>query len=196
MYIIQFQSDCLRRHNELRKTHSCPPLSLSKSLCSKAQEWSEHLVNAQKYSHSAGRQQYDIGENLAFRWYTNGQKRPKGDEIADVWYNEIRDYSWEVPELNSQRFSAHFTQLIWKSTSLVGFGVAANGEGKVCIVAQYQSAGNTGDFLENVPMRVDGKTEFWPDDGAATTVPKGKRTLGRMESLYKTIENKEEIQSK
>lgn len=180
LYIIQFQSDCLRRHNELRRFHGCQPLKLSESLSARAQSWAEHLTDADKYAHSslADRKRTGAGENLAFRWYTNGKKRPKGDEIADIWYNEVKDYSWEVPELNLTRFAGHFTQLIWAGTSQVGFGIAADGRGKITVVAQYQTAGNVkGDYELNVPPRIDGLPIAWPESGAATTVPKGRRSL-------------------
>merc|ERR1712157_179370 len=118
----------------------------------------------------------NIGENLAFRWYTSGTKRPKGDEIADVWYNELKDYSWELPELNETRFAGHFTQMIWNSTEMVGFGVAADGQGKVTVVAQYYPAGNIkNDYERNVPPRMDGIIKHFPEEGAAFTIPRGSR---------------------
>lgn len=162
----------------MRKFHGCHPLKLSESLGARAQSWAEHLTDSDSYRHSVDRRRVGVGENLAFRWYTSGGKRPKGDEIADVWYNEVKDYSWEIPEINLTRFAGHFTQLIWAGTTQVGFGVAADGKGKVTVVAQYQTAGNViGEYELNVPPRIDGLPVAWPESGAATTVPKGHRSI-------------------
>jgi hypothetical protein len=49
--------------------------------------------------------------------------------------------------------TGHFTQVVWKSTSKLGIGIALSNEGKkAVVVAQYGPPGNyTGQFPENVP---------------------------------------------
>lgn len=81
-----------------------------------------------------------------------------------------------MPELNETRFAGHFTQLIWNSTEYVGFGVAADGQGKVTVVAQYSPKGNIKfQYDANVPPRMDGILHNFPEEGAAFTIPKGER---------------------
>ena len=49
--------------------------------------------------------------------------------------------------------TGHFTQVVWKSTTKLGMGVAfGNGGRNVVVVAQYGPAGNMmGEFPQNVP---------------------------------------------
>lgn len=48
-YILQFYSDCLRRHNELRRFHGCKKLKFSDELALQAQDWAEYLCDEDKY---------------------------------------------------------------------------------------------------------------------------------------------------
>ncbi|VDQ05278.1 unnamed protein product [Trichobilharzia regenti] len=57
--------------------------------------------------------------------------------------------------------SGHFTQVIWKSSRKVGFGVKRADNGReVYIVARYQPPGNLfGEFRENVPRPTKGNID-------------------------------------
>ncbi len=74
-----------------------------------------------------------------------------------AWYEEINDYNYDKPgySLNNKQIF-HFTQLVWKATKKVGFGVSSvrRNDGLVCayIVANYEPKGNfLGQFAEMVP---------------------------------------------
>jgi hypothetical protein len=56
-----------------------------------------------------------------------------------IWYDEINEYDWINPGflINTE----HFTQLIWKSTTEVGFGVAIGLMNEFMICAIYFPAG-------------------------------------------------------
>jgi len=58
------------------------------------------------------------GENLYWTSLTN----PNPADVVRAWYNEISEYNWNYPSFSKQ--SGHFTQLVWKSTSELGVGVA------------------------------------------------------------------------
>ncbi|VDP99561.1 unnamed protein product [Trichobilharzia regenti] len=48
--------------------------------------------------------------------------------------------------------TGHFTQMIWKSTTHCGFGVALSADKtKAYVVGRYLPVGNKGDFTWNVP---------------------------------------------
>ena len=65
------------------------------------------------------------------------------------WYDEIKDY-----DFNKASFipgTGHFTQVVWKNSREVGFGVAQASDGSFYAVANYFPAGNwSGEFRENV----------------------------------------------
>lgn len=76
---------------------------------------------------------------------------------TNIWYEEIDFYPW--PEYTGYgedpflKFS-HFSQMIWKETSMVGYGYATNASsncGRYFIVSRYFPPGNFwGRFKENV----------------------------------------------
>ena len=62
-------------------------------------------------------------------------------DMSNDWYNEIKDYNFETGKSTPNRKTGHFTQLIWKDSREVGFGVAFNGD-SVYTVANYFPGGN------------------------------------------------------
>ena len=67
-----------------------------------------------------------------------------------MWYDEIKDYNWKNPEISIEK-TGHFTQVVWKDTKEVGFGVAISPSGEFYAVANYYPAGNfVGNFKSNV----------------------------------------------
>lgn len=74
------------------------------------------------------------------------------EQATDSWYNEIKSYDW-----NNQGFTqdtGHFTQLVWRSTTTVGFGAAIGYDGSlycIYVVGRYSPPGNyEGQFEDNV----------------------------------------------
>ncbi len=67
-----------------------------------------------------------------------------GTAAVDSWYGEIKDYpNYTNPQLSMSLFEkiGHFTQLVWKGTREVCFGVA-RGKTWTYVVANYYPAGN------------------------------------------------------
>ena len=60
-------------------------------------------------------------------------------DMSKNWYDEIKDYNFKTGK--STGVTGHFTQLIWKDSREVGFGVAFNGH-SVYTVANYFPGGN------------------------------------------------------
>ena len=77
---------------------------------------------------------------------------------TDWWYNEIKHYDYSKPMLTEM--TQQFTQLIWKSTTKVAFGIAG-----AFVVGWYYPAGNVqGQFEENVlPLSERIKSELEKD---------------------------------
>lgn len=73
-------------------------------------------------------------------------------EAVDNWYEEIYKYNFKRPRFNP--LTGHFTQLVWRSTDEIGFGVGVGKDRRewcVWIVSLYNPIGNTvGWFSMNV----------------------------------------------
>ena len=66
------------------------------------------------------------------------------------WYDEIKNYNFTTGFKISKEGGdiGHFTQVVWKKTSQVGFGKALDEKGCVYIVANYYPPGNLVRFLK------------------------------------------------
>lgn len=139
----QFLQEGLTLHNEYRKKHRVPRLVLNKDLCKCAEEWAKTLARDDKFMH---RPDCSYGENLFSMWSSNSITMK---DACTQWYQEGKDYNYNVePKVLK---SGHFTQMVWKNTKEVGFGVSKGRSGRIVIVANYYPAGNViGQFLDNV----------------------------------------------
>jgi hypothetical protein len=80
-----------------------------------------------------------------------------------LWYDEERYHNYAGQYTKP---TGHFTQLVWKSSSEVGFGVATRGNYTVG-VALYYTAGNViGEFQQNVQPRLPAYRNAYPDISA------------------------------
>lgn len=86
------------------------------------------------------------GENIY--WASGGSV--DGNTATTAWYSEIKDYNF-----SNAKFCAgtgHFTQVVWRGSTLLGVGIANSRNGGIYVVANYDPAGNyAGQFTENVP---------------------------------------------
>ncbi|XP_052095328.1 Golgi-associated plant pathogenesis-related protein 1-like isoform X2 [Mytilus californianus] len=124
-----WKDTALRAHNKVRKLHNAPPLKYSKDLSMYAQNHALYLKTKTKV-HRSGMycQGEHIGENIAERILPASVKE----------YGECRN----------------FTQLIWKDTKEVGFGMTVKGR-RVIVVACYKPVGNIkGKYPDNVLPRL------------------------------------------
>jgi uncharacterized protein YkwD len=132
-------SIALNKHNQLRAAHCVAPLQWDARLASTAQAWANNC----KFEHSSN----GLGENLAIG--TSGYFPP--DTQVQNWYDEIKDYNFSNGGFSMQ--TGHFTQVIWRSTTHVGCGVAQC-SGQDLLVCNYSPPGNyQGQFQQNVPQR-------------------------------------------
>ncbi|CAF1460880.1 unnamed protein product [Adineta steineri] len=145
------QMGALELHNSLRARHGVPALTLDDSISNSAQAYAEYLANSGRFEHSSDRD--GLGENLYESWGSAPEDNSdQGRTATQSWYDEINDYDYNEPGFSMQ--TGHFTQVVWKSTSKLGMGIAfGDGDGKVIVVGRYSPAGNMeGDFPENVPQ--------------------------------------------
>ena len=126
--------EALSAHNALRAKHGVPALSWSGKLAGVAQDYANKCV----FEHN----NTGYGENLA------QSSSPNVSAMINDWYSEISAYDFASGTGNG---TGHFTQVVWKSTTQVGCGIAQCSDGAI-LVCNYSPAGNMqGAFVENVP---------------------------------------------
>lgn len=176
-----FEEDFLTAHNEFRKRHGVPPLKLDKKLCKYASEWAKNLADRNALEH---RKNCPHGENIYCLSSNDPNFTITGHTPVDTWYEEIKFHPFGKEPSNLK--SGHFTQVIWKSSELLGVGVAKNRHGRIYVVANYSPAGNfVGDYVENVPpllstAEVEELTKDAPDSSEATPEPE---SLGELDQF-------------
>jgi hypothetical protein len=145
---IQFYKETLDAHNELRNLHNADILCLNLKLCKIAQDSALKYANSMSITNSNENESNILGENVAFQ-FSNSEDSVNGVVITRLWYNEIKNFKFS--NLVFSPTTGHFTQLIWKGTTDVGFGRAKGKDGSYIMVAKYYPAGNVqNEFERNV----------------------------------------------
>ncbi|CAL8068615.1 unnamed protein product [Orchesella dallaii] len=147
------------RENKNRARHGVPMLTLDTELSLRAQRYADeiaricdivHMIDNPKYGADHPDHQYNggwTGENLGKTATTYLTDSDNGVDVANTFYSEIKDYPWPEYTGNNADYLkiGHFTQSVWKSTTLAGYGITRNESCpvfKVYIVARYFPAGN------------------------------------------------------
>lgn len=127
--------------NSYRAKHGVPPLSLDSEVTHTAQEWADHLHEADSFEH---RPDNLYGENL----YWVSSRTRAIDSVAtkalESWYGESRryDYTEEMTQNNVNYDVLHFTAMVWKSSDRVGVGLK-QGKNGTYVVVNFAERGNT-----------------------------------------------------
>ncbi|EFX72964.1 hypothetical protein DAPPUDRAFT_325774 [Daphnia pulex] len=138
-----FSLECLQAHNDYRKKHGVPPLVLDLNVTAAAENWAKTMAAENTLAYSDNK---NYGENQYFHW---GRRQVIGRNPVDSFYEEIEDYNFNDPE--GPGFTSHFTQVVWKSTKLMGVGVAKSGDQGIYVAVFYYPKGNrVGQFAANV----------------------------------------------
>merc|ERR1719167_1124639 len=146
----KFAESFLAEHNKLRAKHGVPLLKLTDQLSKTAQDWAEKLLKENSFDQLDHSKNRPYGENL---WGGDGSI-PEPKEIIQGWYSESKNHQYGVEirdeETLKEKNIGHFTQIVWKSTTELGVGVASK-DGKAFVVAHYSPPGNMlGDFTAEV----------------------------------------------
>ena len=151
-----FQTNALSEHNIYRGAHHSPALTRGEVQVDTAQAYAETILSTGVFIHSSSDQRNGAGENL---YYTFSQFPLDPEDLAfravGAWYEEVVDYDYGDPGFGVD--TGHFTQVVWKSTTQLGCGVAqgpktiAGRTGTAnYVVCHYAPDGNNGDFASNV----------------------------------------------
>ncbi len=130
-------------HNQWRSKTGVPALQWSTDLAASAQKWAEQLTRSGCImKHSAGAN----GENI---YWAGAAQRSDGtssaqeiidQNVVDAWGNEVQYYDYANNICHS--VCGHYTQVVWKSTTEVGCGMAFCGDKAQIWVCQYTPPGN------------------------------------------------------
>jgi hypothetical protein len=132
-----FGSDCLFAHNLYRKLHGVPALKLSPTLSKLAMSRARELADMEELNVKQNKfHGQALGETVGS---VGGFSHYNGISATQLWYSVVSKFD-EEGELSSE--GASFTQIVWKSTQLVGFGIAKSRSGKFFFVAEYFPSGN------------------------------------------------------
>lgn len=120
----------LQVHNDARAEVGVGPLQWSDKLAQAAQQWANQLSAMGRIMHNP---QTPYGENWAAQ---SGSFSPAA--AAQMWLGEKTDF--RRGQLGPGN-AGHYTQMVWRRTTHVGFGVAVV-NGMTVVVANYEPAGN------------------------------------------------------
>lgn len=125
----------LKVHNDARKAVHVPPLQWSAELAAYAQAWADQL--AAQGGNMIHRTGSPYGENLASG--RGGTAHPT--KAAEYWLSERAVYR-DGPFGNQDDDVGHYTAMVWRTTTHVGYGMATNLDGTWVVVANYSPKGN------------------------------------------------------
>jgi len=128
-------NEFMKLHNDARAEVGVSPLTWDSKLAAVAQKWADTLAaKGDDLQHSSNS---PYGENLAGYLPEYGENPVHG---AGMWYAEIKDYKGQ--KIGSADTTGHYTQMVWRGTTHVGFGIAMTKSGMVILCANYNPAGN------------------------------------------------------
>jgi uncharacterized protein YkwD len=128
----------LAAHNKVRAGLGLPPLTWSDKLAQGALNWAKVISGLNRLQHSGTG---GVGENLAI-WTGKGASL---DGLVDMWIRERAYYrAGTFPAVSTTgdwESVAHYTQMVWRSTTEVGCGITDNGTTDF-LVCWYNPQGN------------------------------------------------------
>lgn len=128
-------------HNKVRKDVGVLPLDWSPELAAYAQLWANKLASGGcKIEHRPGSGKWAqlYGENIYF-----GTARGLTTlDASKAWYSEIKDFTNSKLNLENWAKVAHYTQMVWRTTTKIGIAKATCPSGATIIVANYSPRGN------------------------------------------------------
>ena len=144
-----YRRECLYHHNKIRAAHGSPALRESDSLSEYSQQWANFIAETDTLTHSSmiwdGK---NVGENIA---KCGAYLADPSQLIVNKWYEEKNNFDFNNP--STQVNTKNFTQMVWKDTESIGFGLAYSKNGNTFIVINYYPPGNAPQrYAENVSM--------------------------------------------
>jgi len=140
-FAAQFPARILAAHNRERAALGVPPLVWDNDLGTGAAAWAQQLALTNRFEHSDRKARRGIGENL----WMGSHGAYSVEAMVGGWVSEKRSFFPGIFPANSRTGNwmdvAHYTQLIWPTTTRIGCALASNGRTDY-LVCRYSTAGN------------------------------------------------------
>ena len=131
--------------NNYRAYHQAEDASWDEGLASQAQEWVNYLASIGRLEHGGAD---GAGQNLFMTYDTAADPNSVCIGATNAWYSEVDKYDYNNPGFTNE--TGHFTQLVWRKSTRVGYAVAS-GQNGTFVAAHYVAPGNyLDDFQDNV----------------------------------------------
>ncbi len=154
-------------HNQWRSKTGVPDLTWSNELAASSQQWADQMAqNGCRMQHSTTTH----GENI---YYAGPAQRSDGtsapqkitaQKVVDAWGNEVQYYDYASNTCHS--VCGHYTQVVWKSTTEVGCGMATCNNKAQIWICQYNPRGN---MVGQRPYEKEGTQKATPASIPAVT---------------------------
>jgi len=144
----------LNEHNRRRNAAGIPSLGWSTKLAQSAQNWANNMADNNNMVHSRTQ---NVGENIAMGQTSISQV------MTDWADNEQRNYNPSTHQCNGM--CGHFTQVMWKTTTLVGCAMAEASDSTPYYCCQYIRPGNCNGYnymSDNSPCPLFSDATFNP----------------------------------
>uniref|UniRef100_V5H8I7 Putative scp gapr-1 like scp-like extracellular protein n=2 Tax=Ixodes ricinus TaxID=34613 RepID=V5H8I7_IXORI len=136
----KFHNLCLREHNKYRTKHHVPALKTDPTLYIKARAWAIRLAKWDSTSYVPHEKLHGIGENIYWMTYAKKPYSQYAPKAVKYWYDENIYYNYQTGGYSQH--TAHFTQMVWKSTTRVGCAYAVSTSSTIFVVCKYSPQGN------------------------------------------------------
>ena len=141
--IESYKLDIIKQINKYRNIHGAKNLITDANIDKISQKFASKLAKTGKLDYSSNEYKGQILGETVYK----AEKYFAPLKLAKVLYDEISEYDFNSkdPEPNN------FTQLVWKDTDFIGFGMAKSSDNKYYYVINYFPTGNIdGQFKSNV----------------------------------------------
>ena len=126
----------LQVHNDARARVGAPPLRWSVQLAAYAQAWADQIAASGQFRHRPQTGAVQYGENIF-----GGSAGFSPADAARNWLEERPGYRGGPFTQQIGSVAGHYTQMVWSTTTEVGYGIATGPNG-VVVVGNYSPAGN------------------------------------------------------
>lgn len=131
----------LTAHNSARAEVRVPVAALDQALMNAALAYAEELAANGKFEHSAPGARQGQGENL----WAGTAARFTYQQMSGSWIDQKSNFLAgrfpDVSRTGNWQDVGHYTQIIWRSSTKIGCGIATGG-GRDVLVCRYSPAGN------------------------------------------------------
>lgn len=165
----QEKTDCVNAHNAKRALHeSTPDIAYDSTLQADAQSWAENLFSISQLNFAS---LTGIGESL-YRSSSSSKNYRSCVDFVESAYRGVQYYNFSTGT-SSGGSSGLFTQLVWKASTQMAFGIKtglSGGKYWTYLVVRYKPPGNfAGQFLSNVGNLISSVTTVSTTPGSTVS---------------------------